>query len=144
MADAEIGIEDLLPHRGRALLVDEILAVDDEYAVTSAVVTERWPFYDGCGVGALVLVELAAQTAGITNGWVRIKRYGRESERKGWLVGIKLSQLWVDSLALNQHIVTRAENRFEYESYREVLAIARIGSKKVAEVLLQLIQTAPP
>lgn len=137
----DIRIEDLLPHRNEMLLVDEILDVDDEMALTSARVSSKWPLYDGREVDALVLFELAAQTAGITNGWVRIQRHGRESEKKGWLVGIKYGNLLVGSLALDQHIITRARNQFEFESYREVLATARIGSVKVAEVMLQLIQT---
>jgi predicted hotdog family 3-hydroxylacyl-ACP dehydratase len=134
-------IEDLLPHRDRMLLIDEILAVDDKSAVTSAVVNDRWPFFDGKTVNSLVLIELAAQTAGITNGLVRIKRHGHASEKKGWLVGIKESRIYVDSVALNTRIIIRAENQFEYEKYRQVQGTATIGSDLVAEVLLQLIQT---
>jgi predicted hotdog family 3-hydroxylacyl-ACP dehydratase len=137
----DVTIEDLLPHRERMLLIDEILEVDDKTAVTSAVVTDRWPFFDGKTVNSLILIELAAQTAGITNGWVRIKRHGHASEKKGWLVGIKQSRILVDAVSLGTRIVTRAENQFEYESYRQVLGTVTIGADLVAEVLLQLIQT---
>ena len=134
-------IQDLLPHRGRMLLIEEILEVNHKMAVTAATVTERWPFFDGNSVDSLVLIEVVAQTAGINNGWVRIQKHGLDSEKKGWLVGIKLSRFFVDKLALNDRIITRAENQFEYEGYRHILGTASIGSETVAEVALQVIQT---
>lgn len=137
----DIKIEDLLPHRDRMLLVDEILEVDDKTAVTRATVTDRWPFFDGQAVDSLILIELVAQTAGINNAWVRVKKRGPDSEKKGWLVGIRQSRFFVDSVALNDLIITRAENQFEYESYRHISGIARIGDVIVGEISLQLIQT---
>ena len=136
-----VKIEDLLPHRDRMLLIDEILEVGHNMAVTSTTVTERWPFFNGNGVDPLVLIEVVAQTAGINNGWVRIKKHGKDSEKKGWLVGIKQARFFVDTLALNDRIHTRAENQFEYEAYRQILGTARIGSEIVGEVALQVIQT---
>ena len=141
MNPADIRIEDLLPQRDRMLLIDEIIEVDDEKAVTGATVTDRWPFFDANGVSPLVLIELVAQTAGVTNGWVRIKQRGKDSDKKGWLVGIKQSRFFVDAISLNQRIITRAENQFAYESYRHIAGIARIGPEIVGEVTLQLIQT---
>ena len=139
----DIKIEDLLPHRDRMLLIDEILKVDHNMAVTCAIVTDRWPFFNGNGVDPLVLIEVVAQTAGICNGWVRIKKHGKDSEKKGWLVGIKQSRFFVDAVALNDRIITYAENQFEYEGYRQVLGTARIGEDIVGEVELQLIQPDP-
>ncbi len=141
MNHLDIQIEDLLPHRDGMLLIDEIIEVDDTAAVTCAVVTDQWPFFDGIAVNSLVLIELVAQTAGIANGWVRIKKRGKDSEKKGWLVGIKQASFFVDAVSLNQRIITRAENQFEYENYRHILGVARIGSDIVGEVTLQLIQT---
>jgi predicted hotdog family 3-hydroxylacyl-ACP dehydratase len=137
----DINIGDLLPHRDRMLLIDEILEVDDKTAVTRATVTDQWPFFDGQTVDSLILIELVAQTAGISNGWVRIQKHGKDSEKKGWLVGIKQSRFFVDTLVLNDRIITRAENQFEYEGYRQILGTAKIGSEVVGEVALQVIQT---
>jgi len=137
----DINIADLLPHRDRMLLIDEILELDDKAAVTLATVTEQWPFYDGNTVDSLILIELVAQTAGINNSWVRIKKHGQDSEKKGWLVGIKQSRFYVDTVSLHDLIITRAENQFEYEGYRHISGIARIGEAIVGEISLQLIQT---
>ncbi len=137
----DLNIEDLLPHRDRMLLIDEILEIDDKAAVTRATVTDQWPLCDGQAVDSLILIELVAQTAGINNSWVRVKKRGQDSEKKGWLVGIKRSRFFVESLAVNDLIITRAENQFEYEGYRHVSGIARIGDVIVGEVSLQLFQT---
>ena len=137
----DISIEDLLPHRGRMLLIDEVLEVTDTTAVTCATVTDKWPLFDGQVVDSLILIELVAQTAGVNNGWVRIKQHGLESEKKGWLVGIKQSRFLVESVALNDRIITRAENQFEYEGYRQILGTARIDKMLIGEVALQVIQT---
>ena len=129
-----------MPHRDRMLLIDEILVVDHNMAVTSTTVTDRWPFFNGNGVDPLILIEVVAQTAGINNGWVRIKKHGNDSEKKGWLVGIKQSRFLVRAVALNDCIITRAENQFEYEGYRQILGTARIGEKLIGEVALQVMQ----
>ena len=142
MKPDDIRIEDLLPHRDRMLLIDEVLEVTDTTAVTCATVTDRWPLFDGQAVDSLILIELVAQTAGVNNGWVRIKQHGLDSEKKGWLVGIKQSRFLVDTLELNDRIITRAENKFEYEGYRQILGTARLDNKLIGEVELQVIQTA--
>ena len=137
----DINIEDLLPHRDRMLLIDEILEIDDKTAVSRSTVTDQWPFFDGKTVDSIILIELVAQTAGINNGWVRLKTHGQDSEKKGWLVGIKQSRLFVDAVSLNDLIITKAENQFQYESYRHINGIARIDSEIVGEVALQIFQT---
>ena len=141
MKRSDIKIEDLLPHRDRMLLIDEILEVDHHMAVTCAIVTDRWPFFNGNSVDPLVLIEVVAQTAGINNGWVRIQKHGKDSEKRGWLVGIKQSRFFVDTLALNDRIITCVENQFKYEGYRQILGTARIGLEIVGEVVLQVIRT---
>ncbi|MEJ2099802.1 MAG: hypothetical protein P8X68_07475, partial [Desulfobacterales bacterium] len=63
---------------------------------------------------------------------------------KGWLVGIKYSRFFVDTLDLDARIITCAENQFEFEGYRPILGTSRIGSEVVGEVVLQVIQTEAP
>ena len=135
-----MSVEELLPHRGRMKLVDEIIEVDEERALTKSTVTDLWPFFDGKTVNALVLIELVAQTAGISNSWGGIKKHGDKFERKGWLVGIKRCRLLIDAVPLNTSIITRCENQFKLENYREILGTAWVDSDLVAEVRLQLLQ----
>ena len=140
MKRANIAIEDLLPHRGRMMLIDKIIEMDEERAVTVSVVTDQWPLFDGKTVSPIILIELIAQTAGISNGLERIRKHGKNSEKKGWLVGIKKSRFFVDAIPLHTRIITRAENRFKYDGFREILGTARIGQDIISETSLQVIQ----
>ena len=137
---ANFSIEDLLPHRNSMLLIEEILEGGPNAAVSSAVVNENWPLFDGSRVNSLILIELAAQTAGICAGWARIQERGLKSDKKSWLVGIKHADFFVDALNLNDRIVTHAVNSFKYEGYRQITATARVGSEVVGEIELQAIQ----
>lgn len=135
-----VAIEDLIPHRGRMKLIDDIIEVNEQRAVTRSVVTDQWPLVDQGAVNVLLLVELVAQTAGVNNGWARIKKRGLASDKKGWLVGIKRADFFVDRVPLHTEIIASAENHFEYDNFREIRGDARIGNKTVAEVVLQVFQ----
>jgi predicted hotdog family 3-hydroxylacyl-ACP dehydratase len=136
----DIGIEDLIPHRGRMLLIDEIIDVDVNRAVTSAVVSEEWPLFDGKSANPIVLIELVAQTAGVANGWDRIQKRGLDSEKKGWLVGVKKADFFIDAIPLHTRIVTRCENTFKYDSFREIQGSSKIGPDIICEISLQVFQ----
>jgi predicted hotdog family 3-hydroxylacyl-ACP dehydratase len=143
MTPTNLRPETILPHRDRMLLIDEILEVNDHGAVTRSVVRERWPYCEGRSVLSLVLIELVAQTAGIHNGWIREKLHGPQSDKKGWIVGIRQARLLVDAIPLHTSIVTRAENQMEFEGFRDVYGKVEIENKLVAEITLQLLRADP-
>lgn len=135
-----VDICDLIPHRDGMKLIDTILAVDEYRAVTRSVVSERWPLVeDGCA-SPILLVELVAQTAGVNNGWARIKKRGLQSEKKGWLVGIKRADFFIHRIPIDTAVEACAENYFEYDNFREVRGSASIGSEIAARVILQVFQ----
>ena len=134
-------IETLLPHRGRMKLVEEIVALDEDHAVTRATVRPGWPMSDGRRVSAVILIELVAQTAGINNGWVRIQRCGPDVDRKGWIVGISEADLHVDRVACGTALTIRAENRFAFEGFREVVGTVEAGGKVMARAVLLLLRS---
>ncbi len=136
--------EDYLPHRDRMRLIDEIIEVNEKNAVTQATVTDQWPFYTAYSVNSLVLIELVAQTAGISNCWEGIRKHGEQFITKGWLVGIKQSHFHIHAIPLNTLITTRTENQFIFENFIEILGTVEIGSKIVAEIWLQLVQSETP
>ncbi len=133
--------ETILPHREPMLLVDEIIAVDDTGAVTAALVTEKWPFFDGRNVGAIVLIELVAQTAGIHNGWIREKQDGPTADKKGWIVGIRQAHLAVDAVSPGTNLITRTQNRMEFEGFRDIYGCVAWESTTIAEITLQLLRS---
>ncbi len=129
-----------MPHRGRMVLIDEVLAVDRVIAVTRCVVKPSWPLAGDGGVGSLILVELAAQTAGVCNGWDRVKTQGLDSDKTGYLVGVKRASFAVERLLLGQSVVVRAENTYSFSSLREVECTAHCQERPIAEITLQLFQ----
>ncbi len=137
--DHSITIEDLIPHRGRMKLVNRIIEIDENRAVTSAVVTEQWPLFNGIEVKPLVLVELAAQTAGLSNGLERIKLYGINADKRGWLAGIKRCELLSGNIPCGTEIITIAENIFAFENYRQVSGKTYIHSRLAGKCILQVV-----
>ncbi|MFC1881268.1 hypothetical protein ACFL2S_07220 [Thermodesulfobacteriota bacterium] len=134
-------IENLIPHRGRMKLIDTLVTVDQKQAVTRATVKVGWPLLSGNAVSAIVLVELAAQTAGVCIGWnEKMKTDGPETKAAGWLVGIKKVRFYVDMISLDTCITIRSEIRLAVENYREIAATASINEKLVAEINLQILQ----
>jgi predicted hotdog family 3-hydroxylacyl-ACP dehydratase len=133
-------LEDLLPHRRGMLLIGEILEVDGLTAVTLSKAARTWPMAGPEGVSPLIFVELAAQTAGVCNGWERIRKQGPESDQMGWLVGVKRAEFHVDLLPFDLPVTTRASNTLAFEKFREVTGQIHHKDHLVAEVVLQLYQ----
>jgi len=137
---SDLTLEDLLPHRGAMLLVREVLAVDSRNATALFLVDTSWPMADEHGVHPLILVEMAAQTAGICNGWGRIQTKGRDSEQMGWLVAIKKAEFFIDSLPFGGVITAAAENTYSFESLREVSCELSMDNQIIGKATLQLFQ----
>ncbi len=139
---AKINIEDLIPHRDKMILIDEIVEITPEYAITSSIVSASWPLLTANGVSSLILVEVAAQSAGVCNGWDRIQKKGIESSKMGWLVGIKRAKLNRDFIPVAAKIITRSENSNKYDNLRVTSSVSRIDGDIIGEVTLQLFQAS--
>jgi predicted hotdog family 3-hydroxylacyl-ACP dehydratase len=136
----DIDIRDLIPHRDGMMLIGSILEVDEHRAVTCSVVSDQWPLVEKGYANPILLVELIAQTAGVNNGWARIKKRGLHSDKKGWLVGIKRADFFIDRIPVDTAIEACAENNFEYDNFREIRGTASVGGKIAARVILQVFQ----
>ncbi|MBU0943113.1 MAG: hypothetical protein KJ804_12690 [Proteobacteria bacterium] len=135
-----ITLDDLLPHRDAMVLIDEIVEVDSRHALTSSLISASYPLVDENGVQALIMVELAAQTAGVCNGLERIKSQGIDSNQMGWLVGVKRAHFYIEHIALGSRVYTRSENSHNYENLREVSCVVHLDERLIGEMTLQLFQ----
>jgi predicted hotdog family 3-hydroxylacyl-ACP dehydratase len=133
-------IEELIPHRGRMLLIDEIITIDGESAASRATPTDQWPLSDGVAVNSLLLIELVAQTSGLSNGLECLNIEGRKARISGWLVGIKHAQLKLPAIALGSEIVTETRNSFKFEGFREIEGCCKLGQEVIGEVTLQVVR----
>ncbi|WP_020587253.1 hypothetical protein [Desulfobacter curvatus] len=139
MNPTEFPIKDLLPHRNRMLLVERILEVNEFLSVSSAVVGDHWPLVCAGSASPIVMVELAAQTAGINNSIKRLKTRGKEDGNMGWIAGVKSAVFHMDSLPVGATLITRTQNSFAFEDFREVTATVTLDETVAAEITLQLV-----
>jgi len=133
-------LTDLLPHREGMLLVDEVIEVDSRHAVIQARVGPAWPLQRPGGVAPLILVEIAAQAAGVCNGWDRIRTQGIDSDQMGWLVAVKKAEFFTDLLPHGAIISARAENTYNFENLREIACQLEIDGQPAGRTVLQLFQ----
>ncbi len=137
---ADLTLEDLLPHRAGMLLIGSVVEVDATRAMTLSTVSAAWPLAGPAGAPSLLLIELAAQTAGVCNGWDRIQTQGMESNQMGWLVAVKRAEFYAPLLPLGATIRTEAENTLVFANFRENSSRLFLDETLVAEVTLQLYQ----
>ncbi len=137
---SDVTLEDLLPHRDTMLLVEEIVEVDDVRALTRSRVSSTWPIAGDNGVSPLVLVELAAQTAGVCNGWKRVRRLGRDSDNSGLLVAVKKAEFYCENLQFGMVVTASSENTMDFDNFLEVTSRLFHGDELLADIVLQVYQ----
>ncbi len=131
-------IEALIPHREKMRLINEALAVDNDKAMASSVVTEDWPLFHDGAVDALVTIELVAQTAALLEGWKR--QQSKRGGTKGWLVGIKRADFRLPRIPLSATLITEARRGYALEGYAVFEGTVRLGSDVVAVVSIQVFR----
>lgn len=136
----DLTVEDLLPHRGRMLLIDEVIHIEDDWAIASVQVSERWPLAEADAVSPLMIIELVAQTSGIGNGLNLIKERGKGVDNRGWIVGVKKARFYSDALPMGARIVVESKNRFKFDDFIEIEGSAKMNDKLIGEVTLQVVK----
>jgi predicted hotdog family 3-hydroxylacyl-ACP dehydratase len=139
MSVTSIQIEDLIPHRGRMKWVDDVLEINDALAKTSSLVTEQWPHDDMDTVDPIMLIELVAQTAGVWEGWKSKKKDGKAGV-KGWLVGIKKADFFIDRIPLKIPLVATVRRLYSLESYAVFAGEVESESRLLSRVELQVFR----
>ena len=140
---AQVDIEELLPHRNGMKLVDSIVEVDQDGAISKSRVTGKWPLVEGDSINSIVLVELVAQTAGICIGWEEHKKKGKNTEGKGWLAGVKEAVFYRETIPLGSQIMTEVKRVFDFENYHEILGMIRVDGELVGKVSVQIVKSIP-
>ena len=132
-------IEELIPHRDRMKLVDEIVEVTEDTAVTVSYPNDRWPLRGDHTVDSLVAVELVAQTAAVNIGMKR-KRESGEGRGRGWIVGIKNAEFYTDSIPPDSRLVTSAQILYSQEAYSVIEGSVEADGKLISTVSLQVFR----
>ncbi|MEK6806586.1 MAG: 3-hydroxylacyl-ACP dehydratase [Pseudomonadota bacterium] len=101
-------VAELLPHRAPLLLLDSVLAADEDRIRVAVTVRDQAPFGDGGGhVPAYVGVEYMAQTACVYSG-LELRRQG-QPPKIGLLFGVRLYQSEVARFEDGQHLQVSAQ-----------------------------------
>ncbi len=136
----DISIEDIIPHRSRMKLVDEIVQLSDDAAVVLSRVSENWPLFAHGAVNTLIAIELVAQAAAIMIGWKEIQEQGFNEDGKGWLVGIKNASFHTERIPINAELTVSAAKTLAFENYTEIRGSVKLSEVGIAEVVLQVLR----
>jgi predicted hotdog family 3-hydroxylacyl-ACP dehydratase len=133
-----IDIESFIPHREPIKIITEIIELNDNDGIASAVVNEHWPLCEGWAVRSLVLIEAIAQTAALVEGYKR-KKQGKDGT-KGWLVGIKSAEFKQDFIELDTRITVFVRSLYAFEQYGVIEGIVKSGDDILLTAILQAMR----
>jgi predicted hotdog family 3-hydroxylacyl-ACP dehydratase len=119
-------------------LVEEIVELTAESAVTRATVSSQWPLVYGANVDPLVIIELVAQTSAIHVSWK--KGAVHEGGGGGLLVGVKEAEFFLDSLPVGMVLTTSVRNMYSLENYTVLEGIVAAENGNAGRVEIQVIR----
>jgi len=131
-------IEALIPHRDRMKLLDEVVSVNENIAVTSARVSDRWPLCQGNYVDPVVLIEIVAQTAALLISWKKGINTGGSG--RGWIVGIKKADFFVDRIPLDAVLITTVKELYHIDRYNVLDGEVTAEAKLLCRVQIQVFR----
>ena len=135
----DVDIDELVPHRRPLRLIDEILDMDEDSAVSAARVTPQWPMLENGSANPIVLIELVAQTSAALGGYRKKKKNDDAPVGGGLIVAIKSAAFFTDQIPLNSRVVTRATTRLLIENFKEITGVVKMDDTVIAEVSLQSV-----
>ena len=133
-----MNIETLIPHRDRMKLVNDVLDINADTAVTSSLVSDCWPLCQGSFVDPVVLIEIVAQTAGVYISWRKGADKGAGS---GWLVGIKSADFFLDRIPLKTVLITTVKNLYSAENYNVLEGTVTAGMDLLGRIQIQVFRS---
>ena len=134
-------IEALIPHRDRMKLINDVLDINADTAVTSSLVSDQWPLCRGSSVDPLVLIEIVAQTAAVHISWK--KGADRGVGGGGWLVGIKNADFFLDRIPLQTVLITTVKNLYSAENYNVLEGTVTAGTDILGRIQIQVFRSEP-
>ncbi|MFA4878402.1 MAG: hypothetical protein WC586_13445 [Methanoregula sp.] len=134
-----LDIEKLIPHRDRMKLINDVLDINADAAVTSSIVSDQWPLCHGSFVDPIVLIEIVAQTAGVHIGWKR--GIDKSVGGLGWLVGVKSADFFLDRIPLQTVLITTVKNLYSAENYNVLEGIVMTGRELLGRIQIQVFRS---
>jgi predicted hotdog family 3-hydroxylacyl-ACP dehydratase len=136
--DDRMDIEKLIPHRGRMKLINEVLDINADKIITSALVSDKWPLYQEGFVDPIVLIEIVAQTAAAHIRW---KKGVDKGGGGGWLVGIKSADFSLDRIPLHTELITSVKPISSAENYSVLEGTVMAGKDTLGRIQIQVFRS---
>ena len=140
MPTLPLDIEKLIPHRDRMKLINEVIEANADMAVTSSVVSERWPLCQGIFVDPLVLIEIVAQTAAVQICWQNGIDAG--VNKMGWVVGVKNVDFFCDRIPIHTILIATVKHMYGVENYDVLAGTVTAGTETLCRMQIQVLRAA--
>ena len=131
-------IEDLIPHKGRMILIEEVLEVDDSHCVSQAIANSHWPLHNEGMIDSIITIELVAQTAAYLVGWKERNKEG--ANKKGFMTGIKKTTLAIPNIAVGSKLMISCKKVVSMENYAEFEGDVRDDNRTYSNIQIQLFR----
>lgn len=101
-------IRSLVPHSGKMVLLDRVIAVDEKSLTTEVIIKSNSLFFSESGVGAWVGIEYMAQTIAAYAGYQA--KLNNEAVKVGFLLGTRRYECSCDMFTLNSVLRINAQH----------------------------------
>lgn len=135
MEEESYQIEDFIPHRPPMRLVDEFVPGDEKSGLVHTTIKADWPLIADGLADPMVLIEVVAQAAASLVGY--LKRHEEREGGRGWLVGIRRTELTTRDLPVGTVLEVRVAIDYEVDTYAVFNGTVLAQQEQLAKVQIQ-------
>lgn len=122
-------IEKLLPHRGKMLLIDEIISKERDNFVTTYKIKENSLLFSDRGVPSYALIEYMAQSIAAYNSFFYSK--GKDESKIGFIVRVRKFQCAVSYFSLGSCLKIKVSSKLVVDKMGSFVCTAFLGDEKI-------------
>ncbi len=131
-------IEELLPHTAPMILIDQIVAHQEDFIHTIVTIHNESPFFESGGVPSYIAFEYMAQTIGIWNGL--FARKNNKEPKIGFLLGSRQINLEVSSFKKGDVLNVYGKLQYNDGEMASFDCWLESDEKKIAQANLNVFQ----
>jgi predicted hotdog family 3-hydroxylacyl-ACP dehydratase len=135
MKEESFQITDFIPHRPPMQLVDEFVSGDEKSGLVRTTIKADWPLIEDGLADPMVLIEVVAQAAASLVGYQ--KRHEEREGGRGWLVGIRRTELTTRDLPVGTALEVTVTIDYEVDTYAVFDGTVRAEQELLAQVQIQ-------
>lgn len=134
-------VKTLIPHRDRMQLIDEIVEITSQKAVTQTAVSEKWPLFRQESVDCLIIIEIVAQTAAAL--FSRKTDTHEDCSSSGLLAEIKNADFYADRIPVHTLLTTTVKPLYSIENYTVLEGTVQTEARTLGHVKIGVLRADP-